>query len=61
MIDLASEQDKFIKDVTRLVSEISNNQTFHTVAPLLNFWAAFTPSNEAGLTPIYQKNLQFRR
>ncbi|ETW82139.1 hypothetical protein HETIRDRAFT_61336 [Heterobasidion irregulare TC 32-1] len=46
---LASEQDKFIKDVTRLVSEISKNQTFHTVAPLLNFWAAFTPSNESGV------------
>ncbi|TFY65958.1 hypothetical protein EVG20_g5130 [Dentipellis fragilis] len=44
---LASEEDKFIQDVTRLVEEISGNQTFHTVAPLLNFWAAFSPSNEA--------------
>ncbi|THH05957.1 hypothetical protein EW146_g9760 [Bondarzewia mesenterica] len=43
---LASEKDKFIADVRRLVVEISVNQTFQTVAPLLNFWAAFTPSNE---------------
>ncbi|THH17272.1 hypothetical protein EW146_g3507 [Bondarzewia mesenterica] len=43
---LASEKDKFIADVKRLVVEISVNQTFQAVAPLLNFWAAFTPSNE---------------
>jgi hypothetical protein len=41
-----SEYDKFISDVTRLVEEISANQTFHSVSPLLNFWAAFTPSEE---------------
>ncbi len=45
-LDRASEYDKFISDVTRLVKEISANQTFHSVAPLLNFWAAFTPSEE---------------
>ncbi|KAH9011023.1 IgA peptidase M64-domain-containing protein [Lactarius pseudohatsudake] len=45
----ASERDKFISDVTRLVKEISANQTFHSVAPLLNFWAAFTPSEESGV------------
>ncbi|KAF8269384.1 IgA peptidase M64-domain-containing protein [Lactarius quietus] len=44
-----SESDKFIADVTRLVKEISANQTFHSVAPLLNFWAAFTPSDESGV------------
>ncbi|TFY81167.1 hypothetical protein EWM64_g2845 [Hericium alpestre] len=46
---LHSEHAKFIKDVTRLVEEISGNQTFHTVAPLLNFWAAFVPSKESGV------------
>ena len=30
----------------RLVDDISKNQTFHTVKPLLNFWAAFSPSKE---------------
>ena len=35
-----------MQDVKDLVQEISGNQTFHTVAPLLNFWAVFTPSNE---------------
>ena len=51
-IDLESEKKKFIDDVTRLVDEIAGNQTFHTVAPLLNFWAAFTPSNEAGSSQL---------
>ncbi|KAH9059979.1 IgA peptidase M64-domain-containing protein [Lactarius vividus] len=45
----ASERHKFISDVSRLVKEISANQTFHSVAPLLNFWAAFTPSEESGV------------
>lgn len=45
-LDRLSEYDKFISDVTRLVEEISANQTFHSVAPLLNFWGAFTPSEE---------------
>ncbi|KAI0315587.1 IgA peptidase M64-domain-containing protein [Amylostereum chailletii] len=46
---LAEERAKFIQDVVGLVGEISGNQTFHTVAPLLNFWAAFTPSKESGV------------
>ncbi|KAI0049397.1 hypothetical protein FA95DRAFT_1556870 [Auriscalpium vulgare] len=46
---LASERSKFMTDVTRLVDEISANQTFHTVAPLLKFWAVFVPSNETGV------------
>ena len=44
--DRRSEYGKFILDATRLVEEISANQTFHSVSPLLNFWAAFTPSEE---------------
>lgn len=30
----------------RLALDVSTNQTFNTVQPLMNFWAAFTPSNE---------------
>ena len=40
------ERGKFIEDALRLAEDISGNQTFHTVKPLLNFWAAFTPSKE---------------
>ncbi|EDR13209.1 uncharacterized protein LACBIDRAFT_230303, partial [Laccaria bicolor S238N-H82] len=43
---LQEEKDKFIQDAMRLVDDISKNQTFHTVKPLLNFWAAFSPSKE---------------
>ncbi|OBZ71631.1 hypothetical protein A0H81_08541 [Grifola frondosa] len=43
------EKSKFIADATRLALDISSNQTFYTVKPLLNFWAAFTPSNESGI------------
>jgi len=46
MLDIESERSKFFDDATRLVEEISQNQTFYTVKPLLNFWAAFTPSAE---------------
>ena len=44
--DLAEEYDKFLADAKRLAEDVSYNQTFNTVRPLLNFWAAFTPSNE---------------
>ncbi|GBE85076.1 hypothetical protein SCP_0702620 [Sparassis crispa] len=43
------EKDQFIADATRLAMDISNNHTFNTVKPLLNFWAAFSPSNESGI------------
>ncbi|KAF7296654.1 hypothetical protein HMN09_01074100 [Mycena chlorophos] len=46
---LAEERDKFIEDASRLADDVSNNQTFHTVKPLMNFWAAFTPSKESGV------------
>ncbi|THH02653.1 hypothetical protein EW026_g255 [Hermanssonia centrifuga] len=46
---LAEEKGKFIEDAKRLAGDISNNQTFNTVKPLLNFWAAFSPSNESGV------------
>lgn len=44
--DLAEEHDKFLADARRLAEDVSQNQTFNTVKPLLNFWAAFTPSRE---------------
>ncbi|EJD00187.1 uncharacterized protein FOMMEDRAFT_142576 [Fomitiporia mediterranea MF3/22] len=44
-----NEKSKFVEDAKRLAFDLSNNQTFATVKPLLNFWAAFTPSNESGI------------
>ncbi|KAH8085940.1 IgA peptidase M64-domain-containing protein [Cristinia sonorae] len=46
---LAEEKEKFIADAKRLADDISNNHTFNTVKPLLNFWTAFTPSKESGI------------
>lgn len=46
---LSSERAKFIADATRLADDVSKNQTFYTVKPLLNFWAAFSPSKESGI------------
>ncbi|THU96670.1 hypothetical protein K435DRAFT_754775 [Dendrothele bispora CBS 962.96] len=43
------EKDKFIEDAMRLADDISGNQTFNTVKPLMNFWAAFSPSEESGV------------
>ncbi len=47
-IDLLEEREKFIVDALRLAEDVSKNQTFNTVQPILNFWAAFTPSQEVG-------------
>ncbi|GJJ15640.1 hypothetical protein Clacol_009918 [Clathrus columnatus] len=44
---LLEEKEKFLRDATRLAEDISYNQTFASVKPLLNFWAAFSPSQEA--------------
>lgn len=44
--DTADEHAKFLEDAKRLAEDVSYNQTFNTVKPLLNFWAAFTPSKE---------------
>jgi len=44
--DLAEEREKFVSDALRLAEDVSKNQTFNTVQPLLNFWAAFSPSKE---------------
>jgi len=46
--DLPKERDKFIDDAFRLAEDVSKNQTFNTVQPLLNFWAGFSPSEEVG-------------
>ncbi|KAF9005471.1 hypothetical protein BDQ17DRAFT_1423958 [Cyathus striatus] len=42
-------KEKFIEDAGRLAQDVSRNQTFNSVKPLLNFWAAFSPSNESGI------------
>jgi len=44
--DTAEEHEKFVEDAARLAEDISGNQTFSTVKPLLNFWAAFSASRE---------------
>ncbi|KAF8143807.1 IgA peptidase M64-domain-containing protein [Mycena galopus ATCC 62051] len=46
---LQEEKGKFFADAARLAEDISGNQTFNTVKPLMNFWAAFTPSKESGV------------
>ncbi|TFK48731.1 hypothetical protein OE88DRAFT_1663847 [Heliocybe sulcata] len=43
------EYSKFLEDARRLAQDISSNKTFNTVKPLLNFWAAFTASQESGI------------
>ena len=44
--DTEEEESKFIVDATRLAYDIAANQTFSTVKPLLNIWAAFSPSED---------------
>lgn len=44
--DLPEEREKFVSDALRLAEDVSKNRTFNTVQPLLNFWAAFSPSKE---------------
>ncbi|ESK95678.1 hypothetical protein Moror_12545 [Moniliophthora roreri MCA 2997] len=46
---LTSEKDKFLKDALNFAQDITTNHTFHSVQPLMNFWAAYTPSNESGV------------
>ncbi|KAF8158494.1 IgA peptidase M64-domain-containing protein [Crassisporium funariophilum] len=46
---IPEERGKFIDDARRLAEDVSKNQTFNTVQPLLNFWAAFSPSIESGV------------
>ena len=55
LVDTRDERDKFIEDANRLATDISGNQTFYTVKPLLNFWAAFTPSAEVQWLPSCQQ------
>ncbi|KAG8743139.1 hypothetical protein FRC10_000356 [Ceratobasidium sp. 414] len=45
----AEEKVKFFDDATRLGIAITVNQTYAPVAPLLNFWGAFTPSVDSGI------------
>ncbi|EJD50412.1 hypothetical protein AURDEDRAFT_84139 [Auricularia subglabra TFB-10046 SS5] len=45
----SDEKEKFIDDATKLAWDIAGNQTFATVRPLLNIFAAFSPSTESGI------------
>lgn len=49
------ERDKFLDDAMRLVTDLSSNQTFSTVRPLLNFWAVFSPSQEVSALKLVIK------
>ncbi|KAG7088771.1 hypothetical protein E1B28_012737 [Marasmius oreades] len=46
---LSSEKPKFLSDAMAFAKDITTNNTFHSVQPLMNFWAAFTPSKESGV------------
>ena len=46
IVDTLEDKDKFLDDALRLAEDISGNQTFYAVKPLLNIWAAFAPSKE---------------
>ncbi|KAJ3894832.1 IgA peptidase M64-domain-containing protein [Lentinula edodes] len=46
---LLEEKSKFMQDALRLAEDVSGNHTFNTVKPLMNFWAAFTASEESGV------------
>lgn len=59
LIDTVSEYNKFIADAMRLAKDISSNQTFNTVKPLLNFWAAFSASNEVSYKTDFITSFNF--
>ena len=50
--DVQEEKQRFINDAYALALEITGNQTFNTVKPLLNIWAAFSPSGEVCLLSL---------
>jgi hypothetical protein len=47
--DTMDEDEIFFGDAARLAEDVAGNQTFSTVKPLLNFWAAFSPSREVSI------------
>ncbi len=59
--DLLGDKPKFLEDAKRLADDISNKQTFDTVKPLVNFWAAFSPSNEVRetLRPLFKLMMHY--
>ena len=46
--DTVEERSKFVQDASRLANDLTANRTFAPVLPLLNFYAAYSPSNEVG-------------
>ncbi|KAF8319786.1 hypothetical protein DL93DRAFT_2053507 [Clavulina sp. PMI_390] len=44
-----AEHEKFLQDAHRLAKDLTANQTFAPVLPLLNFFAAYSPSVESGI------------
>ena len=45
-----NQKQKFLDDMNRLVSEMWNDVTFKSFVPLVNVWAVFRPSTDAGKT-----------
>jgi hypothetical protein len=52
--DLPEEREKFVSDALRIAEDVSKNQTFNTVQPLLNFWAAFSPSKKCVIVGFFE-------
>ncbi|KAJ6615829.1 IgA peptidase M64-domain-containing protein [Mycena sp. CBHHK59/15] len=50
---LTEERGKFIEDAMYLAGAISDNQTYNTVKPLLNFWAAFSPKRSRCRSTVF--------
>ncbi|KAI9147210.1 Hybrid signal transduction histidine kinase K [Paramyrothecium foliicola] len=44
-----AEKEKFFRDALFLAKNVTDGQTFNDVAPLMNWWAGFSPSAESGV------------
>ncbi|KAH7303201.1 IgA peptidase M64-domain-containing protein [Stachybotrys elegans] len=44
-----AEKEKFFSDALFLAENVTDGQTFNDVAPLMNWWAGFSPSAESGV------------
>ena len=55
--DTIDEKDKFYADAQMLADDLAYNQTFTSVKPLMNFWAAFTPSREVRIEILVREDV----
>ena len=55
-----NQRDQFFNDISRLVNEMWNGETFKPLLPMFNIWALFVPSQDSGITFMsYRKNTAF--